>query len=197
MFCENCGKQIPDDATFCTNCGNRISATPSMKNTTEKISDTEVQLKVKPTYKFLYTMMTPIVFGAIMLVLLIPALLVSFAGPGFQVILILIILMLVIDLIVSIPMYFFDKKKYQNYTYEFYKTKVIYQDSFLNISEKEVKYKYIREVSMRQTFVQRWFNLGTILLFTNAETGLGNGVYITSVENVQEIYKKIKAIIDV
>ncbi|URN83219.1 zinc-ribbon domain-containing protein [Acetobacterium wieringae] len=21
MFCENCGKQIPDDAAFCTHCG--------------------------------------------------------------------------------------------------------------------------------------------------------------------------------
>lgn len=26
MFCENCGKQIPEDAAFCTNCGAKQTA---------------------------------------------------------------------------------------------------------------------------------------------------------------------------
>ena len=90
-----------------------------------------------------------------------------------------------------------NKKQYENYNYDFYRTKVIYRDSFLNVSEKEVKYKYIREVTMRQTFVQRFFNIGNIILFTNAETGYGNGIYVHNVENVSDIYKKIKTIIDV
>ena len=93
--------------------------------------------------------------------------------------------------------YLFNKKQYDNYTYDFYKTKVNYKDSFLNVSEKEVKYKYIREVTMRQTFIQRFFNIGNIILFTNAETGLGNGICIVNVENVQEVYKKVKDVIDV
>lgn len=90
-----------------------------------------------------------------------------------------------------------NKKQYKNYTYDFYKTKVIYKDSFLNVSEKEVKYKYIREITMRQTFIQRYFNLGNIVLFTNAETGFGNGIFIKNIENVQEIYKQIKEITNV
>ncbi len=93
--------------------------------------------------------------------------------------------------------YIFTKKQYDNYSYDFYKTKVIYRDSFLNVSEKEVKYKYIREVTMRQTIIQRIFNIGNIVLFTNAETGVGNGICIVNVQNVQEIYKKIKSTIDV
>ena len=67
----------------------------------------------------------------------------------------------------------------------------------LNLSEKEVKYKYIREVTMRQSFFQRFFNIGNIILFTNAETGYGNGINIVSVENVQDVYRNIKSIIDV
>ena len=50
---------------------------------------------------------------------------------------------------------------------------------------------------MRQTFIQRYFNIGNIVLFTNAETGLGNGIYIMNVEDVQDVYKNIKSIIDV
>ena len=26
MFCENCGTELADDATFCSNCGNRVRA---------------------------------------------------------------------------------------------------------------------------------------------------------------------------
>ena len=90
-----------------------------------------------------------------------------------------------------------NKKQYDSFTYDFYKTKVVYRDSFLNLSEKEVKYKYIREVTMRQTFIQRFFNIGNIVLFTNAETGIGNGIFIMNVENVQSIYRNIKEIINV
>lgn len=50
---------------------------------------------------------------------------------------------------------------------------------------------------MRQTIFQRMFNIGTIILFTNAETGVGNGISIVNVENVQEVYKNIKQTIDV
>lgn len=115
------------------------------------------------------------------------------AGVGLTVSLGIVIFMLVIFGI----SYIFTKKQYDNYQYDFYKTKVNYKDSFLNLSEKEVKYKYIREVTMRQTIFQRMFNLGTIILFTNAETGMGNGISIINVENVQEKYKKIKEVIDV
>ena len=50
---------------------------------------------------------------------------------------------------------------------------------------------------MRQTLFQRFFNLGNIVLYTNAETGYGNGIFIVNITDVQETYKKIKTIIDV
>ena len=107
-----------------------------------------------------------------------------------------IIFLLIFGIILGIKVAI-NKKQYANYTYDFYKTKVIYQDSFLNVSEKEVKYKSIREITMHQTFMQRYFNLGTILLFTNAETGYASGIGIPDVENVQDVYREIKSIINV
>lgn len=91
----------------------------------------------------------------------------------------------------------FTKKQYEKKEYYFYKTKVVYKDNFIDISEKEVKFKYIREVTMRQTFFQRCFGLGTIILYTNAESGMGNGISISNVENVQAVYKEIKDIVKI
>ena len=91
----------------------------------------------------------------------------------------------------------FRKAQYDNYSYDFYKTKVTYKDGFLNKSEKEVKYKHIREISKRESIFQRLFGLGSIILYTNAETGYGNGIYILNVTDVDNIYKQIKEIIDI
>ncbi len=191
MFCEKCGTKLPDDAAFCTNCGASISG--EVKKSEEKISDKEVQLQIKPTYKTGYMILPYIAMMLIFVVCMgLPMFAVS-AGAGM----VMSIGIIAVILVIFGISYLFTKKQYNSYQYDFYKTKVIYKDSFLNVSEKEVKYKYIREVTMRQTIFQRMFNIGTIILFTNAETGVGNGISIINVENVQEEYKKIKEVIDV
>lgn len=192
MFCERCGTQLPDDTAFCTNCGASTTGA-GRKATTGKMPDTEIQLRVQPTFKFGYMVLpSAIIFGIIILFFSLTFGMIS-AGVGFVVFLICFLLMvLILGIKAAI-----NKKQYDSFCYDFYKTKVIYTDSFLNLSEKEVKYKYIREVTMRQTFIQRFFNIGNVILFTNAETGYGNGIYIMNVENVQNVYKDIKSIIDV
>jgi len=37
MFCENCGKQIPDDAAFCTHCGAKQLKTPTPSQTVNRV----------------------------------------------------------------------------------------------------------------------------------------------------------------
>lgn len=83
----------------------------------------------------------------------------------------------------------------QNYT--FYNDRVVFRDSFLNVSEKELKYKNIREIAKRQTFIQRYFNIGNIVLFSNAETGFTSGVFMINIENVDDVYRKVKEITNV
>jgi len=83
----------------------------------------------------------------------------------------------------------------------------ILMDISLNKEEKELKYKYVREVTMNQNIFERLFNIGTIKIFTNASSGGyptrrhnnmqgKNGIYIHCVENVKEQYETIKGIID-
>lgn len=194
MFCEKCGTQLLDTAEFCTNCGTSIGKV-ERKVTVEKMPDTEVQLRVKPTFKLGY-MVLPSLIGIGIFILFLSIMMgtiASSAGLGWGVFLVgNLILFIILGLVTCI-----NKMQYKAYCFDFYKTKVIYKDSFLNLSEKEVKYKYIREVTMRQSFIQRFFNIGNIILFTNAETGYNNGIFIMSVENVHEVYKKVKSVIDV
>ena len=191
MFCERCGTKLPDTADFCTNCGNSI--VKSAKVLERNIVDTEIQLRIKPTFSFGYMVLPSLIIYSILIIIFSLILCIMSVIVGIVIALICFVLLaLILGIKTAI-----NKKQYDSYSYDFYKTKVIYKDSFLNLSEKEVKYKYIREVTMRQTFVQRYFNIGNIVLFTNAETGFGNGIYIMNVEDVQEVYKNVKSIIDV
>ena len=191
MFCEKCGAKLEDDALFCTKCGAKVGEANSVGQ--EKVDDNEVKLKVKPIFKFWYMMFpTVITFLICILMVVVPS---SMAGPEVALGM-FVVLFVIFALIVGIIV-LFKSKQYKHLTYDFYNTKVLFEDSFLNLAQKEVKYKYIREVTMRQSVVQRWFNIGNIILYTNAETGVGNGIQIINVENVHDIYKQIKEIVNV
>ena len=195
MFCEKCGAKLEDDAVFCTKCGAKVDEAVKIEGRSgrqELIEDNEIKLKVKPKFKFLY-MMFPWVFVFIVFILTI-VLPIGAIEP--EVALGMFLIFFVFMAIVVGIIVFFKSKQYNHLIYEFYGTKVIFEDSFLNLAQKEVKYKYIREVTMRQSFVQRWFNIGNIVLYTNAETGVGNGISIVNVENVKDIYLQIKKIVN-
>ena len=191
MFCEKCGAKLEDDALFCTKCGAKVGV--GVANNQEKAEDNEVKLKVKPKFKFWY-MMFPTVCLFLMFALMV-VLPIGITEPEVGVG--LCVMFFVIFAVITGIIVFLKSKQYKHLTYDFYTTKVIFEDSFLNLAKKEVKYKYIREVTMRQSFVQRWFNIGNIVLYTNAETGIGNGIQIINVENVHDVYKQIKEIVNV
>lgn len=191
MFCSNCGKELSDGSQFCSNCGaSQTGEKP--KKTVSKEQDNTVVLTVKPKFT-LYNILPgliALVFCIFFLItpMLIEADTVEIMLPIMLVVVIIFIVCMGISVLIT-------KKQYKCYTYNFYNTKVLYRDSFLNLSEKEVKYKFIREASMTQGVFQRLFKIGNIILYTNAESGFANGIRIVNVENPKEIYTKIKEII--
>ena len=191
MFCANCGKELSDGSEFCSNCGASQTG-KKLEKVVSKEQDTEMLLTVKPKFT-LYNILPGLI--ALLFCVIFMAIPMLMAEEATEIVLPIILVIIAIFVVFIAISALITKKQYKCFTYNFYKTKVIYRDSFLNISEKEVKYKYIREASMTQGLIQRAFKLGNIILYTNAESGFLNGIRIMNVENPKEVYSKIKEII--
>lgn len=203
MFCKNCGAEMNDNARFCPKCGSDKSG--EQVQTKEIKKDNEIKFQLKPEFNLMYKLTKSIgnvILYLILLFLVVPSLFVLLLLFPITI----IIAVAIIAGIIGIKI-IFDKKQYDNLEYNFYATKVEYIDGFLNREEKELKYKYIREVTLSQSILERICGIGTIKIFTNASSDMymgrnhnslkgKNGIYIHCVRGVQEQYKKIKQIID-
>lgn len=192
MFCVNCGNKLPDDAGFCSNCGAKLTEVKGKSEYTmeELVEDNKVKLSINPTFKFGYEIL-PLMLFTLMFALFMSALMFIISTKcGIYTLLVALALGLIFLIIETV----YTKKLYEKREYCFYNTKVVFKDTFISRTEKEIKYKHIREVSLHQTYFQRMFGLGTIFLYTNAESGMSNGLIIRSIANAREIYAKVKEI---
>lgn len=198
MFCRNCGAEMSDTAKFCPKCGNqRIGEEVTGKRIEE---DNTVKFMLKPEFNMVYQTLSAIWSGFILL------LLIGYCITGFALFIYYPIIPIIFFILYVAIKLIFGKMQYNNLKYNFYTTKVEYIDGFLNKEEKELKYKYVREVTMSQNILERLCNIGTIKIFTNASSGYGagghnsmkgrNGLYIHCLENVQSQYQTIKQLID-
>lgn len=200
MFCKKCGYQMDEGEKFCPQCGTSI-----IMNNQEQKNDNIIKFKLKPEfnigYKFLSSLWQVIVFLFLINIFVIRLYVLWAIFP-----ITIVITLIVVLLYITIKM-LFESKQYDNLEYNFYNTKVEYIDGFLNKEEKELRYKYIREVTMTQNIFERMFGLGTIRIFTNASSGgyggknhnsmkMKNGIFIHCVEDVRNQYNYIKEIID-
>ncbi len=205
MFCKNCGTEISEEARFCPKCGTEISGVKAQKNKEIK-EDGTVKFQLKPKFNWGYKIITVVALTLLWVIIIafwlsesLVELLILFPTLP-QIVIAIVALYIVIKLV-------FEKLQYDALEYNFYTTKVEYKDGFLNKEEKELKYKYIREVTMSQNILERIFNIGTIRIFTNASSGTTynskhnnmygkNGLGIHCIKNVKEQYQKIKELID-
>lgn len=194
MFCKNCGTEMNDTARFCPKCGyDRTGEGAPAKR--EIVEDNRIRFQLKPKFNLPYKIITilrrSLLYLFIIYLFFFKSLreLWAMYPVTFLITIGIMLLYIVIKLIL-------DKKQYDDLEYNFYATKVEYKDGFINKEEKELKYKYVREVAMHQNILERMFGIGTISIFTNAETGFGSGIYIHCVEDVQQQYQTIKQIID-
>ena len=183
MFCQKCGSQVNESSKFCPKCG----AGQNLINIKEeKTDDNDIIFKVGSKYKLMYhSSWYPLVMIAM-----------AVAGILEGTIIVTLIASAIFFFIPWIITVIIKIGKYKKNIYNFYKTKVIYNDSFMNLMEREIKYKEIREVLYKQTIMQKFFNLGTIILFTTAGSGGSYGIDIVAVENPKKTYEKIKEIIN-
>lgn len=204
MFCKNCGTQIDDTARFCPKCG--FDRTGEIRQQTKIIEDNKIKYQIKPKFNVLYKLLNHLWKAALYILFFSCAIFEDLDDLSFRLtILLWLIGAILIYIIIKM---IFEKMQYNNLEYNFYTTKIEYKDGFLNKEEKELKYRFIREVTMNQNILERLCGIGTIRIFTNASSGIytasnnhnsmagRNGIYIHCVEDVQEQYRIIKQIID-
>ena len=104
----------------------------------------------------------------------------------------------------------FDKKHMHNIEYNFYKDKIEYKDNLFSNEHKTVRYEAIKKVVLKQSFLEKFFNIGRIILSNdisflsalayarNQESAyiLKQGMYISHIGDVQDKYNMVKKIIE-
>ncbi len=152
------------------------------------MKDEKVLLKIKSKFKIIYEILHRCsAFLLLFIILLIP----SIIYKTFIVYLIAVIIIAIVMLVVLL----FERQRYKSYDYEFYEDKFIFNSNFINVENKYVKYENIKEVKYVQSLLQTFFNLGDIVINTNAENGVNNGIVIHSVEDVKNVCDKLNSII--
>ena len=203
MFCRNCGVENNGEARFCKGCGKPLNESVPAEEKTPQGMDTTVRYNIKPTYNWGYKIVT-VGLGSLFFALFILFYLFEeytmFVLIGYLPIVILAFALFIGGRLL------FGKLQYNKLNYNFYSDRVEYIDGFLNVSEKELKYKNVRETTMTQNIIERLFGIGTIKIFSNASSGMSkwgannqrnlNGITMHCVTNVREQYAKVKELVD-
>ena len=87
------------------------------------------------------------------------------------------------------------KKIYTQTEYRVFQNTIEYSSGFMEITQKSVQFKDIKEVNFSMNVVQRFSGLGTIILATPA-AGLSTGVKIRDIETSRDVYQKLKNLVE-
>lgn len=107
---------------------------------------------------------------------------------------------------------YLKKANYAKTEYRFYEDRLEFEEGFLTINKKVVKYKDMKEVTLRRGILQRSVGLGSIYLSTLA-TGsggggnafgsifgsgstAGSGIYLRDIPEPEAEYERVRALVD-
>jgi membrane protein YdbS with pleckstrin-like domain len=107
--------------------------------------------------------------------------------------------------------YFGKKLNYSRTEYRFYPDRLEFEEGFFSINKKVIKFRDIKEVTLRKGILQRIYGLGTIYLATLATgstpnsspfraLGFGNisasGVSVRDIRDPEQAFDKIRQMVD-
>jgi len=112
---------------------------------------------------------------------------------------------------IPIAAYFGKKLNYGRTEYRFFTDRLEFEEGFFSINEKVIKFRDVKEVTLRKGFLQRFYDLGTIYLATLATgsspsfrpfnaLGFGNvsgsGISVRDIQSPDESFDKVKQLVD-
>ena len=103
------------------------------------------------------------------------------------------LVILYISLIVFVIL---DKKNYEVTSYKVFDDKIEFEQGFINHKYTIIKLADVKEVHHEQNYFQRKVGLGTIKFVTAANATSRTGVAFVDIENSNEVYLKVKEIIE-
>ncbi len=176
------------------------------------MSENDIIFKVSPKYNFIYELGMPtgkkVRLSIISIIVCVFIFLIGIFAIGtiknstendislvkdiFIKVMIVAIVFFILKTIVHIVM---QALQYKNITYNFYADRVEYRDMFFNQRTKIVKYDSIREIEIRKDVWERINKVGIIIIYTNAESKSRTGLVLYSIENANDVYKKIEELI--
>lgn len=181
MKCQICGAELKRPGEVCNNCMNEILEEKKYEK------DDEVLYELRKKFKVLFESSFYLENAIIMVIILIGAIQFSMLKLYFVFLALMITIFLISMLL--------KKKKIESYVYKFYKTKLVYEYTFLRRESKTIKYKDIKEITYSQTIWERFCKLGQIQINTNSGNIFRNGIDIDCVENVEDACRNIKKIV--
>lgn len=169
MLCENCKKEIDNDAKFCPFCGESIVISKENE---------QILFTLKPIFLINYRTLAisiPVsLFLAIFLVMF-------FGFWSF--------------IFTPIFIHFALKGYYELKSYNFYPDRIESVSDFIVKQRTTLKYKNIVSTELKKGVIQQDYNLGTIILGTG-RMDLGGMMIISDIHNPDENYEKILELIN-
>ena len=83
------------------------------------------------------------------------------------------------------------KLSYQNTTFELSENSVKYRRDFFGVVQKSVRYVDIKEVVLKQSFAQKWYDIGSVEVKVFAATSnpeASPGIELFDLKNYKEVY---------
>ena len=112
---------------------------------------------------------------------------------------VMIITLFIGCIIVTAIMNDLDKRNFEVTTYKVFDDKIEFEEGFINHKCNVVMLKDIIEIHLNQNFIQKKFNVGTLVFETATTNSIPKNAFVkglefTDIENPQEIYNKVKSI---
>jgi uncharacterized membrane protein YdbT with pleckstrin-like domain len=112
---------------------------------------------------------------------------------------------------IPLVIYFGKKLNYARTEYRFFDDRLEFEEGFFTIRKKEIRYRDVKEITLRKGVFQRLYGLGTIYLATLAtgsssdsqpfsNLGMGSvsasGISVRDIRDPDQAYEKIRRIVN-
>ncbi len=195
--CPECYRENPQDSKYCNKCGTIL-----LGKIEEYQANDDLVMVLKPKYitKITVLRLLPVILLSGFLLAMFPVLIVltiesigDIWFPTEVMILTLLFSFLIFGITIFLPAYV-QKKTYQNIVYRIYQDRVDFDKGSFTVEENTIRFKDVKEVILRQGYLQKKVGLGTIFLSAITFTKPTSKTLV-DIEDPEKVCEKIKRLV--